>query len=109
MQAFYFFKLMELSAIGADAATIWHHHLDYIKYLQAQQCWAGRLIINLPQDTTSEAVVDLTLWGLIAVLWNFVWDYFNDSFSNFIEKWNLIPHVGKSDVPAYPHWLHMTP
>ena len=37
--------------------------MDYIKSLQALHCRAGRLIFNLPRDTPSEEVMELTKRG----------------------------------------------
>ena len=47
--------------------TIWGNcnNMDYIKSLQALHCRAGRLIFNLPRDTPSDVVMELTQWDLI--------------------------------------------
>ena len=46
--------------------AIWGNcnNLDYIKSLQALHCRAGRLIFNLPRDTPSVQVMELTQWDL---------------------------------------------
>ena len=39
--------------------------MDYIESLQALHCRAGRLIFNLPRDTLSDVVMELTQWDSI--------------------------------------------
>ena len=47
--------------------AIWGNcnNLDYIKSLKALHCRAGRLIFNLPRDTPSVQVMELTQWDSI--------------------------------------------
>ena len=60
-----YFKVI-LPSVTYDI-TIWGNcnNMDYIKSLQALHCRAGRLIFNLPRDTPSEVVMELTQWDSI--------------------------------------------
>jgi len=63
------------------------NNLDYIKSLQALHCRAGRLFFNLPRDTPSVQVTELTQW-----------DSIHDVYKRSLVK--LICNIASDNMPA---------
>ena len=66
--------------------TIWGNcnNMDYIKSLQALHCCAGRLIFNLPRETPSDVVMELTQWDSIYDLVKLFYNIVNDNIPSTI-------------------------
>ena len=60
-----YFKVILLPVTYGIASWGNCNNMDYSKSLQALHCLAGRLIFNLPRDTPSEVVMELTQWNSI--------------------------------------------
>ena len=95
--------------------TIWGNcnNLDYIKSLQALHCRAGRLIFNLPRDTPSDVVMELTQWdsiydlyklSLVKLFYNIVNDNIPSTISE-LAVWRNSPYdlrgYKKAIVPRF--------
>ena len=95
--------------------TIWGNcnNLDYIKSLQALHCRAGRLIFNLPRDTPSDVVMELTQWdsiydlyklSLVKLFYNIVNDNIPSTISD-LAVWRNSPYdlrgYKKAIVPRF--------
>ena len=73
------------------------NNLDYIKSLQALHCRAGRLIFNLPRNTPSDVVMELTQWDSIYDLYklSLVKLFYNDNIPSTISDlavWRNSPY-----------------